>query len=177
MSEISKTDLEKYEWQILQKHCPRMPLPSIEIRNEVTKYGGLANYGFWTLTTYKWMMKDAEETKGIIRHELAHFIVRYLRMPIKIAHGKEFHKVLKQISPKTWKQDLHWHYTPAIIAARTGKEKKYKRSWQIWGCVKCEYQYPYRRVPYYIKAGLSCCPKCKSSLKFIGKNEYPVLSR
>ena len=79
-------------------------------------YGGLA-YKYNSLEISSWVLQDAKEAKGIVRHEVAHLLHDYIDTG-GTAHGKEYVSVLKIVSPKTWRRDRHFNITPAIHKAR-----------------------------------------------------------
>ena len=79
-------------------------------------YGGLA-YNYKSLEISSWVLKDAKEAKGVVRHEVAHLLHDYINTG-GTAHGKEYISVLKTVSPNTWRRDRHFRITPAIDKAR-----------------------------------------------------------
>jgi len=79
-------------------------------------YGGLA-YKYNSLEISSWVLQDAKEAKGVVRHEVAHLLHDYIDTG-GTAHGKEYIGVLKTVSPNTWRRDRHFRITPAIHQAR-----------------------------------------------------------
>ena len=65
----------------------------------------------------RWILADATEAKGVMRHELAHLLHAYTNTG-GMVHGKEYRAVLKVVSPITWRRDRHWHPNPVIEKAR-----------------------------------------------------------
>ena len=80
-------------------------------------YAGMA-WGSVKIEISRWILEDKLETRGAVRHELAHLLHVYSRTGGG-AHGKEFRNALKIVSPKTWRKDRHWYPNPAIENART----------------------------------------------------------
>lgn len=168
----SREYLQKYTDQLRGKYYSDMPRVIVKISPKVeSKVAGRA-FGMYLITIQKWMLADKNEAKSTIRHELAHSIVNWLEFPKVIAHGKEFRRILKQIAPKTWRDDLHWHCSEAITEARTKtgiKPYKYKpMKWRYFTCgnPNCPKGrlYVWKRIPYYITAGLfGRCPDCGCS--------------
>lgn len=64
-----------------------------------------------------WILVDANETRRVIRHELAHDIKTYCNLAGKV-HGKGFNQALRVVSNRRWKKDKHWHTNPKIEMAR-----------------------------------------------------------
>ncbi len=151
-----------------------MPYPDIKIEKLNPKIGGMAHIYSRprTISIALWIMADKNEAMGTIRHELAHLIVYWLHLKIKIYHGKEFHQILRQIAPDTWRNDLHWHDTPAISKAKEkeGGLTKKKHVWKVhtYGCTNPECKrkpaWSYKRVPHYVKQGLAICPSCNKQM-------------
>jgi len=166
----SREYLEKYANQIKDKHYPTMPRVIVNISKLKPHLGGMA-YGSHMIVLPKWMLSDKEQSKSTIRHELAHNIIKWLKIRVAISHGKEFHQILKQIAPRTWRNDLHWTTTPAITQARqkagikTIKREPLKVRLFTCGNPDCpatpKHRYGWKRIPYYIKAGLFArCKEC-----------------
>ena len=88
-------------------------------------YAGMAHSSM-SMDIAKWILQDADEAKGVVRHELAHLLHCYSGVGGN-AHGKEFRSVLKIISPRTWRRDRHWHPNPEIEKARLKVHPKSKR--------------------------------------------------
>ena len=78
-------------------------------------YAGVA-HTFVSMDIAKWILQDADEAKGVVRHELAHLIHSFSGTKGNV-HGKEFRVVLKIISPRTWRRNRHWHPNPTIEKA------------------------------------------------------------
>ncbi len=160
--------LQKYANQLRVKHYSNMPQVAIYISAKTESRTAGRAHGRYLITIQKWMLVDKEEAKATIRHELAHNIVNWLELPKVIAHGKEFHQILKKIAPRTWKQDLHWHYSEAITEARSKvgikphEYKPMKWRWFTCGNIDChKHLYAWKRIPYYIEAGLfGRCSDC-----------------
>lgn len=175
--------LQKYANQLRERYYPDMPRVIVNKVKIESRFGGKA-YGINEIVIAPWMLADKAEAKSTIRHEFAHNILCWLKLPRKIAHGKEFHQILKRIAPKMWRQDLHWNATPAITQARqkAGIKSIERQSlkWRYFTCgnpnctANSKRTYGYKRIPYYIKAGLfaSCedcgCPKL---IEIGGKHE------
>ena len=64
-----------------------------------------------------WILVDANETRRVIRHELAHDIKTYCNLAGKV-HGKGFNQALRVVSNRRWKKDKHWHTNQQIEEAR-----------------------------------------------------------
>ena len=79
--------------------------------------GGIAYVELNTISIAEWILADLAQTKLIIRHELSHLLHHGLGTG-GTAHGKEFRAVLKLVSGKNYKQDMHWHPTLKINQAR-----------------------------------------------------------
>ena len=160
--------LQKYANQLRDKTYFAMPRVYVDIAKFESRAGGKA-IGSSFIELPKWMLADKEQAKSTIRHELAHNIVNWLKLPKVISHGKEFHQILKQIAPSTWRGDLHWYRSEAIVEARIKsgiKEREYKPMiWRWFGCANLDCKlynvkaYAWKRIPYYIKQGLFA--KCK----------------
>ena len=88
-------------------------------------YAGMAHSSM-SMDIAKWILQDADEAKGVVRHELAHLLHAYSGTGGN-AHGKEFRAVLKIVAPRTWRRDRHWHPTPAIEKARLKVHPNSKR--------------------------------------------------
>ena len=88
-------------------------------------YAGVAHSSM-SMDIAKWILQDADEAKGVVRHELAHLLHCYSGVGGN-AHGKEFRSVLKIISPRTWRRDRHWHPNPEIEKARLKVHPKSNR--------------------------------------------------
>lgn len=65
----------------------------------------------------EWILADPDQTRLIIRHELAHLLHHILGFG-GTSHGREFKRILKCVSGKNYKKDMHWHPTPKINLAR-----------------------------------------------------------
>jgi len=79
-------------------------------------YAGVA-HTFVSMEIAKWILQDADEARGVVRHELAHLLHSFAGTGGN-SHGKEYRVVLKIIAPKTWRKDRHWHPNVAIEKAR-----------------------------------------------------------
>ena len=64
-----------------------------------------------------WILVDEEETRRVIRHELAHDIKTFCGMVGKV-HGRGFNQALRAVSKKRWKKDRHWYTNGKIDLAR-----------------------------------------------------------
>ena len=64
-----------------------------------------------------WILVDVNETRRVIRHELAHDIKTFCGMMGKM-HGRGFNQALRAVSNKRWKKDKHWYANPKINLAR-----------------------------------------------------------
>ena len=76
-------------------------------------------YGDRLIEISSWMLHDYDEAGGVLRHELAHIIVKRYGLRQPDSHGENFINALKAIAPLTWERDRHWHGTPAINQARS----------------------------------------------------------
>ena len=82
-------------------------------------------YGSYRFKIGKWVLGGETQAKSTVRHELAHCLHAFATKsglediiqcsPCShrggMAHGKEYHAVLKTISPKLWRRDIQ---TPTI---------------------------------------------------------------
>ena len=64
-----------------------------------------------------WMLEDINEAKGVMRHELSHYVKEYCGLDGR-PHGANFNKVLKVVSPRYFRRDRYWRNTKAIEKAR-----------------------------------------------------------
>ena len=64
-----------------------------------------------------WILVDVEETRRVIRHELAHDIKTFCGMVGKV-HGRGFNQALRAVSKSRWKKDKHWYTNLKIDLAR-----------------------------------------------------------
>ena len=64
-----------------------------------------------------WILVDKNETRRVIRHELAHDIKTFCGMVGKV-HGRGFNQALKAVSRNRWKKDKHWYTNVEIDLAR-----------------------------------------------------------
>lgn len=145
-------------------------MPTITINFKSKRYAAFAHFDH-SISMTKWIMKDRQEAYSTIRHELAHNIVYWLKLPCVISHGKEFKRILRQIAPRTWQNDLHWHMTEAISLAREKqgiKARAYKpMAWRNFTCGNPDcpgkHLYNWKRIPSYIQRGLFArCRDCGS---------------
>ena len=166
----TKKGLNSYARRILDKYYPDMPTPNITIDNKSKRFAAQAD-SYHSISMTKWIMKDRQEAYSTLRHELAHNIVAWLRLPYSISHGKEFKQILKQIAPKTWHNDLHWNMSQSISQARINmgiKPRIYKPlPWRYFTCGNPDcpaipkHKYGFKRIPSYIQRGLFAkCPDC-----------------
>ena len=72
-----------------------------------------------------WILVDKNETRRVIRHELAHDIKTFCGMAGNV-HGRGFNQALKSVSNKRWKKDKHWHTNLKIDLARQKFHPKIK---------------------------------------------------
>jgi predicted SprT family Zn-dependent metalloprotease len=126
-----------------------MPYPNVEVGDCGKNFGGRAYLLENRIRIASFILEDLDEAKGTIRHELAHLMVRYLKMPSRIAHGREFHQTLRMIAPLTWKYDCHWHKTEAILAAMGELHKKKYSVKASCKCPSCGKVYPFKKTPKY----------------------------
>ena len=96
--------------------------PHIVISNTCgARTGGQTWYYKSDATAYievsSWMLEDIKELRGILRHELAHYVKEYCQIKAP-PHGKEFYDILKIVSPKYYNRDKHWHTSFSIEKAR-----------------------------------------------------------
>ena len=168
--------LQKYCLEFQEKHYPNMPKIGVVIEELPPQLAGRASYYRRKIEIAPWQLADKEEAKSTIRHELVHCIVGYLKLEIRISHGKEFKKILREIAPRTWSNDMYWHYTPAITAAREKLIKPrrgYTTRIRKFTCsnLDCEKHpiWEYKKIPYYIKIDSARCPYCSSKLIEITK--------
>ncbi len=176
----TRKGLESYARRLLDKHYPDMPTPAITIDNKSKRFAANA-YSFVRISMTKWIMKDQQEARSTIRHELAHNIFYWLRLGRHIPHGKEFKQILRQIAPKTWREDIHWHMTPAISQAREKagiKTRTYQpMPYRYFTCgnpdCPAKHRYAWKRIPFYIISGLFArCKDCGNPtlVEIDGKN-------
>ena len=78
--------------------------------------GGLT-WGRDKVEVSSWILKDAQQAKSVVRHEVAHLLHEYF-MTGGTPHGKEYMQWLKKVSPRNWRLDRHFSVTPAIQKAR-----------------------------------------------------------
>jgi len=81
------------------------------------RYAGIAHSDM-AVDISRWILEDKAEARGTLRHEVAHLLHSYSKVGGGV-HGKEFHKVLKVVSPSTWRKDRNWHPNANIEKART----------------------------------------------------------
>lgn len=166
----NRKGLESYARRILDKHYPNMETPDITIDKKSKRFAATA-YSFKRISMTKWIMKDLQEARSTIRHELAHNIFYWLREGRYILHGKEFKQILRRIAPKTWRYDMHWNMTPAISQAREKEgilEHRYQSMpWRVFTCgnpdcpANPRHLWSWKRIPSYIIRGLfKRCPDC-----------------
>ena len=74
----------------------------------------------------KWICADDNEAKSTVRHELAHCIQGYCKLPGS-SHGRGFTQALKIVSPKKFRYDRHWHSTDKVEKARSAMKSKYRK--------------------------------------------------
>ena len=74
-----------------------------------------------------WILVDINETRRVIRHELAHDIKTFCGMGGKM-HGRGFNQALRVVSNKRWKKDKHWYSNLKIDLARKKFHPKIKSS-------------------------------------------------
>lgn len=176
--------LQKYANKVRGKYYLDMADVSVSLTKPNRHIGGMA-IGKYKILLPKWMLADKNQAKSTIRHELAHNIVNWLNLDKVISHGKEFHDILKQIAPRTWRNDLHWQATEAIIEARIKagiKKHEYKPMkphYFTCGNPSCPetHLYGWKRTPYHIKAGLFAPCKdcgCKSIIE-TKTNKIPMI--
>lgn len=93
--------------------------PTFEIAKGKTfrTTGGMAHVEANLISIAEWILADPDQTRLIVRHELAH-LLHYVLGCGGTAHGKEFKRVLKCISGRNYKKDLHWQPSPKINRAR-----------------------------------------------------------
>lgn len=79
------------------------------------KAGGMT-YGNSCIEISSWLLSDAKEAKGAVRHELAHALHDHLGGK-GLPHGKEWLKILRIVSPIKWRRDRHWRDNAIITEA------------------------------------------------------------
>ena len=77
-----------------------------------------------------WILVDIQETRRVIRHELAHDIKTFCGMAGTV-HGRGFNQALRGVSKKRWKKDKHWHTTSKIDLARKKFHPRIKTSKEV----------------------------------------------
>ena len=95
-------------------------LPDLFIDNVIKGYNGEAagfTIGVTQVHIAQWMLADASEAKGVVRHEIAHLLQHYEHGECR-PHGKEFTKALKVVSPTNWRNDWYWHDSWTLWEAR-----------------------------------------------------------
>tara|TARA_R110002020_G_scaffold211769_1_gene418018 strand:+ start:1750 stop:2292 length:543 start_codon:yes stop_codon:yes gene_type:complete len=93
--------------------------PKLEVVNKTS--GALVAgeaYGSHKICLAKWILADDQQTKAVIRHELAHLLHKFSGMGGN-SHGQEYNSILKMISPNRWRKDRHWYPTVSIEKARS----------------------------------------------------------
>lgn len=94
---------------------PPLPdLPDVRLRlsARLTRSAGVYRRdGEIAISTHFLAAHGLERTRGILRHEIAHHVVRYLHGRVAAPHGREFRVVAQALSA-----DLH---APAFPAPRT----------------------------------------------------------
>ena len=93
--------------------CPRLRV----VDTAGVRYAGIAHSDM-AVDISRWILEDKAEARGTLRHEVAHLLHSYSKVGGGV-HGKEFHKVLKVVSPSTWRNDRNWHPNSNIEKART----------------------------------------------------------
>jgi len=93
--------------------CPRLRV----VATAGVRYAGIAHSDM-AVDISRWILEDKAEARGTLRHEVAHLLHSYSKVGGGV-HGKEFHKVLKVVSPSTWRKDRNWHPNANIEKART----------------------------------------------------------
>ena len=92
--------------------------PRLEV---VEKTGGALvageAYGSHKVCIAKWILADDKQTRGVIRHEMAHLLHKFSKMG-GFSHGQEFNSILKLMSPNRWRKDKNWYPTVQIEKAR-----------------------------------------------------------
>jgi len=102
---------------ILKSNTGDILLPSLRIIDTAgVKYAGVAHTDM-AIDISRWILVDKAEAKATVRHELAHLLHSYSKVKGR-SHGKEFHKILKVVSPMMWRRDRHWCPNPVIEKAR-----------------------------------------------------------
>jgi len=93
-------------------------LPRLRIVDTAgVRYAGIAHTDM-AVDISRWILEDKAEARGTLRHEVAHLLHAYSKQGGS-AHGTEFTKALKVVSPSTWRKDRHWHPNANIEKART----------------------------------------------------------
>ena len=91
--------------------------PSLNIVSTCGYKCGALTYGCEKVEVSSWILTDAQQARSVVRHEVAHLLHEYF-MEGGTAHGKEYIRWLKIVSPRNWRVDRHFTITPAIRKAR-----------------------------------------------------------
>jgi hypothetical protein len=98
-------------------------IPSCQFHDTITEFKGeskVAGYAVGTASVHiaTWILRDSTQAKGVVRHEIAHLVQRYMYGDSCRPHGKEFIQALKIVSPNNWRKDRHWHDSPEVAEVR-----------------------------------------------------------
>ena len=127
-----------------------------------TYWGGWAIVHLNEILLMDWQLVDDEQSYSSVRHELAHFLKFWRKLP-GTAHGSSFKGILRELNPNNWQRDRSWIMSSAIsrVIPRKGKQKILK----VYVCTKCKWQYSRYRVPKVVTQGQARCPLCQSNIK------------
>ena len=116
----------------LSNFHPRLSIVENVAKANASQYAGIA-VGSDRMEISKWICVDKDQAFSTVRHELAHNIKNWCKLPGS-HHGRGFTEALKIVSPRLWRSDRHWKRTPEVEAARAQinprvwsetKERKY----------------------------------------------------
>ena len=132
---ITPKALFRYLKELVQKeavvrllsNCTKPFTPTFIVVPSCGALAGGMTYGNYCIEISSWLLSDAKEAKGAVRHELAHALHDHLGGK-GLPHGKEWIRILKIVSPVKWRKDRHWTDNPTIrkanIAIHKGKTLK-----------------------------------------------------
>lgn len=161
--QVSEKSLRDYLSRLQKKHLPNYPIIALSFLDQGdTGYsihkGGYAIVGEKRIEVQRWLLVDKKQSYIAIRHEIAHFLHVWTGTEVTRFHGKEFKKALQVISPKRWRNDLHWKVTSEIFAAMTKLPEQVK---YIVKCKNCDFERLYQRVPAFVRDKKATCPMCQ----------------
>jgi DNA-directed RNA polymerase subunit RPC12/RpoP len=132
--------LQSYANKLRERFEPSMPLQQVLLSTALpNRVGGRAEVTSNTILVAEWMAADMPKARATVRHEMAHAIGYHRVIQGWNQHYGAFKKLLMEISPCSWKHDLHWYETPAITKARdqAGIRPYKQRPVRYLECAKC----------------------------------------